>query len=169
MIEFSNKDGALKYVYDYDNLELIQTELANAAIMFRAEQLQNRPSSFQVVEASGGAEINIKACAFLLREIADNGDVRPFDRARVKFAVQFLSSGNLKGAAERGKVKEVITDFLEKEDRGVLALILYSPESLLMAKMMAQVAPGGQGVEAPSSEIASDEIDSTVMESSTEG
>lgn len=158
-IEFLDKSGNVRYVYDYDELCAVQTELAYAACLFRAEQMQGKARSFQEVEVSGGAEINIKAVAFLLLERADSGELRPFNRSRVKFIQDFLSMQ--KGAETRQKIRRVITHFLEREGAGHLALLLFSPEFLIMLKMAAQqqhaqAAPEAATVSSPSESAVSD-------------
>lgn len=166
MIEFSNRDGTKRYVYDYDALVVGQAELAGAVLMFRAEQSEKRARTFQEVELSGGADANIKACAILLLEKTDDDQVRPFNRQRVKFAEEFLSGLSI---AQHGRLQEVIVDFLERSGRGQLALLLFSKEYLLLAKMMATPEVAAPADAATSSPSASELSDSTTQENSTAG
>jgi len=130
-------DGAKIYVYDYNLITIEQAELANEVILFKLEQADREPSSFNEVIRSRGAEWRTICASYLLRE-EKKGNILPFNLGVVEQTEQFAKNLTM---ADYERLKRCIESFFTSIGKQSLLLALHRREravniNKLLSKVM---------------------------------
>lgn len=87
---FEHRDR--KFLYDLDELPTVAYRRAHAIYLFQSQVLQSPPATYREYEASGAADADERAFSYLLMELDEEGDPKPYRGAKSAEAAQkFLS------------------------------------------------------------------------------
>lgn len=76
------------FLYDLDVLSTAAYRRAHAVYLFQSQVLQSPPSTYREFEASGAADADERAFSYMLMELDEEGDPKPYRGAKSAEAAQ---------------------------------------------------------------------------------